>query len=134
MNNLFTSGYYDNVLFHRVIAGIMIQTGDPLGDGTVGKVYGGMNLKMKLYPAYVMIVPLQLVWPMPGQIQMVVNFLSPQYQLHGWMGNIRYLDVLSKVSGQSLDIALCFVVTMDYNNCLHSFPKSDFRNGCMYND
>ncbi|KAJ3110652.1 hypothetical protein HDU96_006392 [Phlyctochytrium bullatum] len=38
-------GYYENVIFHRVIQSFMIQTGDPFGDGTGGESLWGYDFE-----------------------------------------------------------------------------------------
>ncbi|HYX35452.1 MAG TPA: peptidylprolyl isomerase [Oligoflexus sp.] len=37
--NLAKQGFYKDIIFHRVIPGFMVQTGDPKGDGTGGPGY-----------------------------------------------------------------------------------------------
>ena len=48
IKKLAREGFYDGIVFHRVIEGFMAQTGDPTGTGTGGSKKG--NLKAEFTP------------------------------------------------------------------------------------
>lgn len=54
------NGYYNGVLFHRVIKDFMIQTGDPLGDGTGGTSIWGHDFEDEFNPKLKHDVPFTL--------------------------------------------------------------------------
>ncbi len=45
------NGYFNNLIFHRVIKGFMVQTGDPKGDGTGGESVWGGEFEDEFHPS-----------------------------------------------------------------------------------
>lgn len=52
VSKLAKSGFYNGIVFHRVIEGFMAQTGDPTGTGSGGSKEPNINAEFSITPYY----------------------------------------------------------------------------------
>jgi cyclophilin family peptidyl-prolyl cis-trans isomerase len=107
---LASSGFYNNVTFHRVISGFMIQGGDPAGTGTGGPGYkfnDEINKDSQLYKTGYKkgIVAMANAGPNTNGSQFFIMHadypLPPSYTIFGKV--VEGLDVVDKIAASETD-------------------------------
>ena len=101
---LANKGFYNNVTFHRVIKGFMIQGGDPTGTGSGGPGYQFPNDKVNI-PYSDGIVAMANAGPDTNGSQffiMVADYpLPPNYSIFGKV--VKGLDIAHKIAATPRD-------------------------------
>lgn len=112
--SLIKKGYYDGVIFHRVIRGFMIQGGDPQGNGTGGPGYcikgefshNGFQNDLKHTPG-VLSMARTMIPDSAGSQFFIMHETSPhldgEYAAFGKV--IEGLDVVDKIAQVKTDYA-----------------------------
>ena len=105
--------FYDGIIFHRVIPGFMIQTGDPLGQGTGGRTDKGLapkKLDDEFHPALRHdrpgILSMANAGPNTGDTQFFITTVPTQHldDKHAIFGEvIEGLDVVRAIEQQPTD-------------------------------
>ncbi|HVA35212.1 MAG TPA: peptidylprolyl isomerase [Stellaceae bacterium] len=107
IKELTRKGFYDGIVFHRVIAGFMAQTGDPTGTGTGGS---GKNLKAEFSDAHFVrgtVGMARSASPDSADSQFFIcfapaPFLDGKYTIFGQVvSGMEYVDAIKKGDPQS---------------------------------
>ena len=107
IKELVRQGFYNGIVFHRVIDGFMAQTGDPKGNGTGGS---GQNVKAEFSQAHFMRGTVGLARsedPNSGDSQFFIcfkpsPFLDGKYAIFGQVtSGMEAIDAIKKGAPQS---------------------------------
>ena len=106
IKTLANRGFYDNVPFHRVIDGFMVQTGDPTGTGTGGSELSDLKAEFNNEPHLRGAVSMaRASSPNSANSQFFIvtkdsRFLDRQYTLFGRViDGMQYVDMIKKGDG-----------------------------------
>lgn len=106
---LVESGFYDGIVFHRVIDGFMIQAGCPKGDGTGGPGYTIKDEFGKMNRNNRGTISMANCGPNTGGSQFFINlvnnnFLDPKHPVFGKViQGMELVDEISKVKRDRYD-------------------------------
>lgn len=110
--SLVKQGYYDGIIFHRVIRGFMIQGGDPQGTGVGGPGYSikgefsgnGFKNDLKHTPGVLSMAPTMMPDTAGSQF-FIMHETSPHLdgQYAGFGKVIEGLDVVNKIAAVATD-------------------------------
>tara|TARA_R110002124_G_scaffold64985_2_gene177288 strand:- start:99503 stop:100036 length:534 start_codon:yes stop_codon:yes gene_type:complete len=103
IKTLAREGFYDGIIWHRVIEGFMAQTGDPTGTGTGGSKLGNVNAEFNDYSFERGVVgAARSASPNSANSQFFIclddaTFLNGQYTVWGKVvDGMKYVDMIEK--------------------------------------
>lgn len=110
-----TVGYYDGVIFHRVVPGFLVQTGDRTGTGGGGESFYGDQFEDEVHP--------RLKFPHRGIVAMANSGEKDtnDSQFFITLGSLRFLHLLCHDTSYKLTPAVTQIEPM---NCMANILSS----------